>query len=562
MEIERMVEDIPWANNAPHLPTTSYLRLLLLLLLLLLRVSAGAASAVSFPSCAESYMVQLLGWLCFYCALLQKMTGLQLGGSQFPPSQWMQAYDHDETEIDPRVVPRPTASTRAPIGVKNSGEGEAVAAPMSKIRKRTFRRARRRAEEHGATWYRGAWRSAQSLGTTSEQRPETNKQSAAQRLPVQQPPLAARPRLRTLTYNLGGLDPASYDVFCDWLQRQQDADIVFAQELHWGCGKTESSWNIGGWHAIICPDPVSRYSGVGIFISARVVAPEQIAYNTIIPGRLLHVRCTKTEVTLDLIAGYQHVWQERRKETIAKLRHAFWTKLGLLLHALPVRNLLVMGCDLNSGIKPVPGLIGKGVLHTERSPDPELEALLQTHHLVLLNTWGRSTPGPSHTFRNGKVKTQLDFVITRRLTADARARLARPIPFDLLPWRLGPKHRPVVTSLLWVAGWTRAKPKRKGGCSMLHLRQAALGEGVVAQQLQDIVRQALAALPDSPEQQLLSLNQQVLARCAPLFPNRSSGCTGKELHRCHVATTQGPQKLGTSLEPCYRLGSLAALQCL
>ena len=155
-----------------------------------------------------------------------------------------------------------------------------MAAPMSKIRKRAFRRARRRAEVHGATWYRGAWRSAQSLGTTSEQRPETNKQSAAQRLPVQRPPLAARPRLRTMTYNLGGLDPTSY-VFCDWLQRQQDADIVFAQELHWGCGKTESSWNIGGWHAIICPDPASRYSGVGIFISARVAAPEQIAYNTI-----------------------------------------------------------------------------------------------------------------------------------------------------------------------------------------------------------------------------------------------------------------------------------------
>ena len=86
----------------------------------------------------------------------------------------MQAYFHDETEIDPRVVPRPTASTGAPIGVKNSGEGEAVAAPMSKIRKRAFRRARRRAEVHGATWYRGTWRSAQSLGTTSEQRPETN----------------------------------------------------------------------------------------------------------------------------------------------------------------------------------------------------------------------------------------------------------------------------------------------------------------------------------------------------------------------------------------------------
>ena len=132
---------------------------------------------------------------------------------------------------------------------------------------------------------------------------------------------------------------------------------------------------LAGWHAVICPDPASRYSGVGIFISARVAAPEQIAYNTIIPGRLLHVRCTRTEVTLDLIAGYQHVWQERRKETIAKLRHTFWTKLGLLLHALPVRNLLVMGCDLNSGIKPVPGLIGRGL----RGPAADTSPCLVEH---------------------------------------------------------------------------------------------------------------------------------------------------------------------------------------
>ena len=165
---------------------------------------------------------------------------------------------------------------------------------------------------------------------------------------------------------------------------------------------------------------------------------EQIACHSIIPGRLLHVRCTKPRDTLDLVAGYQWVWQANKQDVITKQRHSFWTKLGKLLHDLPVRNLLLMGMDLNSGIKPLPGLIGRGVMHTNRHAETELEARLQVHHLVLLNTWSQASPERCHTFFNHGTRTQLGFVITRRLTTDALSRLSRPLPLDLTLGGKGP----------------------------------------------------------------------------------------------------------------------------
>ncbi|CAE7235660.1 Pol, partial [Symbiodinium sp. CCMP2456] len=216
---------------------------------------------------------------------------------------------------------------------------------------------------------------------------------------------------------------------------QKDADIVLAQELHWGCGREEGSWRIGDWYAIVCPDSKHRYCGVGVFISSRVAQPDQVAYKTVIPGRLLHARCTTRLLTMDIVAGYQWVWQEQTKEAVAQNRHRFWTQLGRLLHTFPVRNLLVMGCDLNTGLRPIPGLIGRGLLKHNKKPDEEFEALVQAHSLVLLNTWSRASPNGCHTFANHSTKTQLDFVLTRRLTVDGASRLARPVALDLMPWR-------------------------------------------------------------------------------------------------------------------------------
>ena len=95
---------------------------------------------------------------------------IQPHGSQFP---WP-AVTADENTIrnqlvNPKVVFCPTADTETSSGVKNSGDGDAGAANLSKARKRAYRRARRRAEANGITLYRGQWRSAKSLGTTSVQ---------------------------------------------------------------------------------------------------------------------------------------------------------------------------------------------------------------------------------------------------------------------------------------------------------------------------------------------------------------------------------------------------------
>ena len=67
---------------------------------------------------------------------------------------------------DPRVGPLSTPGPRATSVAKTTGKGERTAAPWNEGRKRAFRRARRRAERVGGTYYKGRWHWAHELGTT------------------------------------------------------------------------------------------------------------------------------------------------------------------------------------------------------------------------------------------------------------------------------------------------------------------------------------------------------------------------------------------------------------
>ena len=127
---------------------------------------------------------------------------------------------------DPRVGPLSTPGPRATSVAKTTGKGERTAAPWNEGRKRAFRRARRRAERVGGTYYKGRWHWAHELGTTlGSAQPHSAGISS---VPA---PRKEMPRLRVLFYNTGGLCATSYDVFCGWLQKQDDADIVILQEL-------------------------------------------------------------------------------------------------------------------------------------------------------------------------------------------------------------------------------------------------------------------------------------------------------------------------------------------
>ncbi|CAE7826389.1 pola1, partial [Symbiodinium necroappetens] len=213
--------------------------------------------------------------------------------------------------------------------------------------------------------------------------------------------------LKIQSYNIGGITSECYDLIKDWLHHQCSADVVVFQETHHGLGRSDGHWQLPGWIVVTTADEKQRYSGLAVFLRRSVFVDEQVSSVTWIPGRLLHVRCQSPQLTLDLVAGYQWVWQAKQQEQIARKRAHFWTKLGVLLQGLPARNLLALCADMNTHCRPLAGHIGRGVLRTTR---------------------------------NGSVTTQIDFIATRKKHADALARTAQPVALDLAPWHSVQQH--------------------------------------------------------------------------------------------------------------------------
>ena len=242
-----------------------------------------------------------------------------------------------------------------------------------------------------------------------------------------------------------------------------------------------------------------------------------LSHSTWIPGRLLQVRYRDDRITVDVVVGYQWVWQEREKDKIAKQREHVWTQLSKLCQGVPARNLLLLGADLNSVCRPIPGLVGRGVMKTTRNTEPALDALLEEQKLVLLNTWSSSSSKWCFTFKHGPVETQIDFLAVRRRHADRTARSAKPRNLDLVPWRLGPKHRPLEASLPWVSGWVVAprtqKPLR---FSLQSMRKSLQTQDDKAQLLRQKVQQIVSNLPEAAT--IKDLNQRLLPVCKSIFP--------------------------------------------
>ena len=222
-----------------------------------------------------------------------------------------------------------------------------------------------------------------------------------------------------------------------------------------------------------------------------------------------------------------------------------------------------MGADFNSKLRPLAGLVGRGFMRSNQGCDVELEAILQTRNLVLTNTWSSSAATRAHTFRNGEVRSQLDFLVTRRLTVGAMAKMSAPILLDLVPWRKGPKHRPVQGSVRWIAGWCCAKKKVSllFQYSKQDLREHLLHNTDKAQLLKTRVLKALQSCPASADLQML--NREVLKACQELFPLGDSSSSNhvncRRLCRpymvCgkHIRTCKSHVREGNSVEPLLQL---------
>ena len=125
-------------------------------------------------------------------------------------------------------------------------------------------------------------------------------------------------------------------MLCDWLCHRASIDVRILQETHWGLGKSVCTWQIPGWSFVASADPGNRYSGVAVAVSTRVAPATHITFCSWIPGRILHVRCESSLVTLDIFGVYQFVWSEVDKSSTEAKRHRVLTEFGRVIGAVPL----------------------------------------------------------------------------------------------------------------------------------------------------------------------------------------------------------------------------------
>ncbi|CAE7632953.1 Pol [Symbiodinium sp. CCMP2592] len=231
-----------------------------------------------------------------------------------------------------------------------------------------------------------------------------------------------------MSWNAGGLPSHMYQEFLAWCDMQWQLDIIVVQETHW---HETSDYVSGSWLVLHSsgrgPDvEFGRCSGLLFLINQRVFKDPRIL--EVMPGRLALIQmCHKTSNTpISLIGVYQHVW--RSGLTTAKnkeLRQGLWTHLDGLIMKTPARHHLIISGDFNTTVRPDHPVVGPCVPAdtTDTNGGDELQMMLRTHNLTVLNTW--QTKHPS-TYYAPTGETQIDYVIVRQDAAVAKAKQASP----------------------------------------------------------------------------------------------------------------------------------------
>ena len=215
---------------------------------------------------------------------------------------------------------------------------------------------------------------------------------------------------------------------------------------------------------------------------------------------------------------YQHVWNNQLPaSTLIHSRARVWTKLHQLISSVAQRNILVICGDFNCPLSQAKGHTGPGVIESSNPPADQsaFDSVLQTHGLVALNTWGRRSKAHTYEVKGCRAaRTQIDFILTRRGTADSAARTSHPRQdLHLCSWRGGGRHLAIQASVPSRCYQPRPQPVHKydrdalveavqtGGPALDRLKQVA-GEGIHK--------------AETP----MALNQVLIEACQQVFPHR------------------------------------------
>ena len=407
----------------------------------------------------------------------------------------------------------------APSGAKQHGLRPRMELAPNSVQKRAYRRAIRRALTHGWTWYRGQILTPNQVDPAHMQVTNLDPMDAP-------PPNHTKPhhpkgsRFTCFSWNVSGLALDKWDIFQQWVS-QQDLDLIFLQETHW---KHESQWQHPSYHCIHSGSSTS--GGLLAMVSKKLCSFAQVTWNSIIPGRLQHLRISLGGRALDVIHCYQHV----RKPGNEEHRDQVWQAVHDTLSTLPRRNLLAMTGDWNTNLTRASSVVGLGtyawngkrVTGPQAADESVFHNLLQMYDLVTLNTWD-STAGP--TFQHDHGTSRIDYICTRRCHADSVAKSASVLPHMPLVPQNGPRHHPLIASLK--KQWFAFKNTNPTGWTPQHrqqLRQHWSAGDQTWIHINEIIVQHLDSADRHTPPPLDLFHQELNAKVEPLVSRSSSKC--------------------------------------
>ena len=366
-------------------------------------------------------------------------------------------------------------------------------APSQTIVKRSYKRAIKRVETHGYTWYRGSI-------LTPDDIPHRN----TTKIKVSQPTLPVvnnikrrefkGQRYSCLSWNAGGLRREQWDVFNAWLQLQ-DINVIMLQESHW---RHTSEWIQANYFCMHSGG--TSHAGILTMISKQFCQPDNISWNDWLPGRILQTRLHFTNRSLDLFNCYQFVNEYNRLPD----RADFWQHLQTAISTIPNRNLLLVAGDFNTSLTCTSTAVGlstylygdKRQRGSKARDEDRFRLLLAQFDLVALNTWNQAL-GP--TYSSSQHTSRIDFLLTRGIHADSQAKQVKYLEQMPLIALSETRHFPMLTSLprQWfyqkapsVNGWT-LKQRRQ-------LRQHWQDESTVWQAMQAHVAEHFTTVITDP----------------------------------------------------------------
>ena len=234
------------------------------------------------------------------------------------------------------------------------------------------------------------------------------------------------------TLNVGGLSAFMWADLRAFLNGPGSVyDAILLQETH----RTDTSeFQTQGWRAI---GTATKTKADGFMTLIHPKHPSTgIKHEALVQGRALRTQIHTSKGRIEVINVYQHVWshQTTKEQNIAQ-RQKLLDKISRTIQHIARRDTLIVAGDFNAELVRSQGHTGTAHANTARqvgaeAPDPQaLTRFAEDTYLVALNTFHCKPP------HGQQGKSQIDFVMTRSSSADARAKHPQIFEPQIAGWK-------------------------------------------------------------------------------------------------------------------------------